>query len=398
MMDTDFAFIGTACDRGQNARKATVSQTPGWKIRRELSRVLGQFAASPAASLQFFFGTPYHDLILARRRRITSGTLSLGKRVAVYLMFPRNGLLPSHLTALGYLSENGYSPLVVSNAPLSATDRATLLKHCSQLIERANFGYDFGGYRDAVLWLAPRLASMDRLVLLNDSCWFPLPGARNWLVDADALQVDYAAATWTGAVDRPAPWNFEKVRWQIDKTRRNFHYGSYALRLSARVLADPDFLRFWRRFRLAQAKNRTVRRGEIGLTKWIIDKGYTHAATSELNDLDARLSAMTPDELDMLLGQLVIFDDREMEDIRSRIVVTGGTMGGQARWRVEQLILAVTARRGAAYALADFLARDMKFPFLKKSPAAPGTASAQAFRELVSEMEGRLRDEILSEI
>lgn len=372
-----------------------MSPTPFWKIWRELSRAFGQLMASPLAGLQYLFATPYHDLILSRRRRITPGRMALGARVAVYLIFPRRGLLPSHLAALRYLAENGYAALVVSNAPLTGADRATLTGHAALLIERVNFGYDFGGYREAMLWLAPRLTGLQRLVLLNDSSWFPLPGARNWLAEAEALGVDYSAATWSGAVDRPPPWEYETITWQIDKGRRNFHYASYALGFSARLLADPGFLAFWRGFRLAQAKNRTVRRGEIGLTKWVLGKGYSHGATVELADLGVRVAALSRPDLDRLFERLVILDDPEMEAIRTRIRAAGGDA---PRAQLEKLILAVTARRGAVYALADLLVRDYGFAFLKKSPAAQGKPSAPMIRQLLADLDGPLRDDILGEI
>lgn len=371
--------------------------TPLWKLKRELRRALGQIAAAPAALLMFLAARPYYDFVLARQKRTVAGTVPFGPKIAVYLIFPKIGLLASHMRAIAYLRSHDYAPVIVSNHPLDPADRDKLIPHASVIIERPNFGYDFGGYRDGVLALADRLPGLDRLVLMNDSCWFPLPGCSDWLADAEALGVDLGAATWTGAVDRPAPWEFEKIEWKVDKGRRNFHYASYALSLSASILRDPEFLTFWQHFRLTQQKNRTVRRGEIGLTAWVLGRGYSHGATHELADLAKRLEALPRDGLIALLRDLIVLDDPEMEEIHARLLRQAET-GEVERRRIEQVILAVAARRGVAYALADMLVRELKFPFLKKSPVRQAGAAARTLAVLANDMRGPIGVEIAEEI
>lgn len=105
--------------------------------------------------------------------------------------------------------EKGYAPFVVSNLPLPEVERGRLLPSVWRYIERSNFGYDFGGFRDAVLELASDLPRMERLFFLNDSTWSPLPGGQDWLDAVESLGVDFAgAATNYGtplrrAVNRP---------------------------------------------------------------------------------------------------------------------------------------------------------------------------------------------------
>lgn len=342
------------------------------------------------------FATPWQDHVLSRKRRLTTGALAAGPKLAIYLIFPRSGLLASHRQAIRHLSANGYTPLVVSNSPLGDADRDSLVSEVAAIIERANFGYDFGGYRDAVLWFGPRLGTLERLAILNDSSWFPLPTGRNWLAEAEALGTDFGAATSSGAVDRPPPWEYEEIRWTVDKARRNFHYASYALSFSGRILADPAFLDFWRRLKLVQAKNRTVRRGEIGLTRWVIEHGYSHGATDELADLDRRLAARPDAGIDALLRDIIIFDDPEMEPLRHDLMAL--PPGPDRRARIEKFIMAVTARRGAAYALADFLVREDGFPFLKKSPAARDSAARSNLVAMLRTLDGPFGRDILAEI
>lgn len=368
-----------------------------WKFQREVSRAARHLLRGPAYLLQYFVATPIYDRFAAKKQRVAVGGLPPRDRVAVYLIFPKDGVLRSHLRSIEYLVANGYMPLIVSNLPLTSGDREKLLAVCWKLIERPNVGYDFGGYRDAILSLEPQITRLGRLVLLNDSTWFPVPGAMNWLAEAEALDVDYAAAAWSGAVRRPNPAAFEQIEWKVTKTLRNFHYASFALSISPRILRDPQFMKFWQGFRLTEDKNRTVRRGEIGLTAWVIRHGYSHAATTEMDDLATTLENMSDSALRILLGRTIILNDPEISAIKKRIQ-TADANGTAARRQIEKLILMIAARRGVSYAMADYLVRHRGFMFLKKSPAALTDGTAEVLCELGHSLKGPFEAEILSEI
>ena len=70
--------------------------------------------------------------------------------------------------------KNNFTPLIVSNSPLSNKDKNLILEYSWVLIERKNFGYDFGGYRDGVLFISEKIIDLDKLILINDSTWFPI--------------------------------------------------------------------------------------------------------------------------------------------------------------------------------------------------------------------------------
>ena len=98
--------------------------------------------------------------LLRRQVRITEGALAATRRCAVYVVYPRLGLQDSHLTSLAYLARKGCAPLVVSNLPLTPQERERLQPLCWRLVERPNYGYDFGAYREGVLpsWCRKRVA------------------------------------------------------------------------------------------------------------------------------------------------------------------------------------------------------------------------------------------------
>ena len=104
----------------------------------------------------------------------------------------------------------------------------------------------------------------------------------------------------------------------------------------------------------------------MGLTQWVMKHGYTHGATSEINDLDNELSRLSDAELDQAARELVIFKGTELAALKTRVL---GTEPNSIEGRAERigLILSAVARQGSAYALAVYILRRHHFPFLKKS-------------------------------
>lgn len=334
-----------------------------WKIGRELRRLGAQLGDLPGDLRSYFFATRDYDRRLRGQVRRWQGRQPSSARVAIYLIFPSVGLRPSHLLALDYLRRKGYAASVVSNCPLPPEQREEVLGHCHAYMERPNVGYDFGGYRDAVLDLLPELRSLDRLVFLNDSTWFPLPGARDWLDDVEALGVDFAGAASNYGAERPEIGRYRAIRWRYGTGHRNFHYASFALCLRAEVFRHPDFPRFWRRLPLTDRKRRTVRRGEIGFTQWALRHGFSNGCTLDISRLDAELAALSEARLRELARTLIIPEDTRLRALRDEVL-----RGPPTRDALIPLILTVVARQGPAYALAAYAIRDKGFPFLKKSP------------------------------
>lgn len=271
---------------------------PGWKIRRELARPFRQIAALPERIFSRLFGSLYYDILLSGRVRNFEGVLPAADKVAVYLIFPTTGLADSHVTAIRYLSSGGYAPLVVSNLPLSGADRQRLRDICWRWVERPNFGYDFGGYRDGVLTATSDVPDLKRLVLVNDSCWFPLPGSADCLAQAETMDRDFVGAASHYGHPRIGADQYLEIAWNYCTAHRHFHYASFALKISERVLRDGAFVRFWRRFLLSNTKRLTVTRGETGLTIFILSRGYSHGTTHDTTQLDHVLAGLASRELE----------------------------------------------------------------------------------------------------
>lgn len=337
------------------------------KLRREFDRVLRQIAAVPALAGEYFLATRRHDREMRPAQIRSAGGVPRTDKAAVYVLYPRHGVRPGHLDSLRYLVSRGYSPVTISNLPLAPADRDALAELSSLVVERANFGYDFGAYREGVLSLADDLPRLRRLVLVNDSCWFPLPGSRDWLTLAEDSGFDYAGAASNYAIDPPDVARFESLAWSQDRTGRSFHYCSFALSLSSALISDPDFLRFWRGFRLSDVKSRTVRRGEIGLTQWAIRRSHRHGSVFDVDHLDRDLARLDHETLRRHVGRIIIPEHTVLRDMVAAVLADDAA-GTVPRRTLEKLFLMAVARQGMAYTIPAYLHETAGYPFLKKSP------------------------------
>lgn len=365
-----------------------------WKIRREMKRVGYQLLNSPVEVAKFFILRRWYDLVTSRSITRTSGDLSLTDEVGIYLIFPRNGLQASHLTMLGEMARAGIAPVVVTNIPLTKADRESLKTLATRIIERPNIGYDFGGYRDGVLEVASVLPNLRYLWLLNDSVWL-IPQAISWFDQARSLETDFMAATSNFAMPRVDPHRFRDIVWNHSTNHKNFHYASYALGFGERILQSPAFLKYWRKLNISNDKTRTVRRGEIGLSQWVLRHGFSHGETYKVNQLDIELAKCDDDEVDRIARELVIPDDALLESVYTGVMAQDPrTIQGRAD-RIA-LILTAVSRRASAYTLPGYALR-RGFQFLKKSPLWLSPAGATTSLRLIDRIEGPVGDEIRAE-
>ncbi len=364
-----------------------VGYFPLWKLKRELIRLLWQTLAIPRALYDRFFVTLWYDISKRRKIREEQGEVQEQGKVAIYLIFPKMGLLESHRRALEYIRSAGYAPLIVSNLPLSETDRLELKKLAWRVIERPNIGYDFGGYRDGYLSLQPILHKLTRLVFLNDSSWFPIPQTSNWLLDAEALGVDFAGAATSYGILRVGREQYHSIQWEYNPSLSEFHYCSYAISIGPKLLQNSKFLRFWKNYKLTAKKNKVVRHGEIGMSRFAVDNKFTHGATYDIRTLPDSLASCSDDELNRYAHNLLYLGEWMMKEVLNKVLPDlNASKSAADRQDVINLLLATAARFGISYAMPEFLWEKHKFPFLKKSPVSLCKADSDIMLSLARKM------------
>lgn len=355
-----------------------------WKLQRELLRLGKQIREIPEDLINYFFATRRYDRTRLDQIRMFEGELPKSDRIAIFLIFPKTGLLQSHLQTIEYFRSKGYATLVVSNLPLSESDRNRLAENSWKIMERPNFGYDFGGYRDGILSLIEDLPHLERLVLINDSVWFPLPGSRDWLNDVEALDVDFAGAASHYGSPRFEVDDFRSTKWSYSTNHRDFHICSFAICLRPNVLRASSFRSFWINLRLANKKKPTVRRGEIGFTRWALKKSFSVGTTMSMKNLDHELATIEAPRLRELAEKLIMFELPKLFQLCQKLTQNPTT----PREDLEKLILLTISRQGSSYALAAYAIKEKKFPFLKKSPVRIDPRAKEITLRILEEIKG----------
>ena len=368
------------------------------KFFREIFRLIKQLVFLPKNIGNFLFGTFYYDIFLAKSKKQYSGSLSLKNRTVIFLIFPEAGITNSHLRTLKYFIKNNYSPIVISNLPLIESDRSEILKNCCSLIERKNFGYDFGGYRDAILHLSNNIKKFDNLLLINDSTWFPILQDNAFINFINNSNLDFIGAT--------SHYGFERLklpskRENLPKTinfnsdNRNFHYASYALSFSKKILNDSNFYKFWKTLRLSGAKNVIVRRGEIGLTQFIIrNKNYAHGSFIDSEKLEATLKEFSREGLLKICHEVIV----ENKSLRIFIEKFFTDLENSSKNEIISFLIIIVSRQIIVFSLLKFLIEELRFPFIKKMLLKLDKDSAEKTYNIIKSLDEEIFEEINSEI
>jgi hypothetical protein len=244
---------------------------PAWKLRREWARFKQQLAAipehftEPAARRRhdqaFAAGFPRHD-----------GAIQEQGKVAIFLVFQPDGISYSTLLTCDQLRNAGYTPFVVSNAPLSDDDKARLHPHVWRILERPNFGYDMGGYRDGIRQLIEWEISPERLLIVNDSIWFPTLEQDGLIAALEAVDADLS-----GTILR-------------ERGQERF-LESYLFHIPRHLFESAEFRTFWDEFQITSNKYKVIRRGERGFSAAMRAAGKTVRGLFPVPDFLEKLAA-----------------------------------------------------------------------------------------------------------
>jgi hypothetical protein len=242
-----------------------------WKLRRELNRIREQIASVPAFLYEPLLQARY-DRTRDLQIRISDGNIALCEKVALFLVFQPHSLADSVEETCSYLLSCGYSILLVANGGLSENSRKRLSAYVWRFLDRPNFGYDFGGYRDGIIKLDDWNISPERLLILNDSIWLPLHDE-----SSPVLQAEEIGDAITGLL-----MHTRASREQLDGPEVDGMIESYFFSVPATILRQDGFRRFWRDLRLSNSKVRVIHRGERGFSKAM------HALAIPLSALSSR--------------------------------------------------------------------------------------------------------------
>ncbi|SOC18352.1 rhamnan synthesis F family protein [Rhodobacter maris] len=244
---------------------------PGWKIKREAHRLLDQIASIPRKILEMSDRKRY-DAERWEKISVTEGRGAPGDKFAIFLIYQPGPLPGSVLETCEYFCRHDYNIVLVSNGTLPDASRERLNACCRYILERPNFGYDFGGYRDGIHFLLGKAVSPSDLVILNDSIWFPMVAGSAVLPRIESLQSDIG-----GLLMSPRRiGKLRKVTRLLSRRKPPFEFlESYFIHLRRPIWESTAFRDYWQTYEQSSSKAVTVKKGELGFSQAMAAAGFS---------------------------------------------------------------------------------------------------------------------------
>lgn len=336
---------------------------PFWKLKRESQRIGLQIKGIAERWLDPI-AQKSHDRSFEIGFEMTAGALLLGDKVGMLLVFQPDSMQDSVIHTCKYLWENGYSPFIIANGGLNPADKERLLPFVALILERPNFGYDFGGYRDGIKSLWQQGMALSKLIILNDSIWLPLRSNCSFIAQLEAANADIS-----GSILRHRK---EDVCF----------LESYCYLIRKPVLDSDAFRSYWHNLRLTSNKFHVIRRGERGFSKAMQDAGFETKGLYSNNDLNVKLNAQS----NAFLFETLTYSchvDPQMDSKRKNLLNTFG----QLDWRkcVFEYIAEAQASAPFYCVFPHAMVNLLDYPILKKSQDMNAIFWRRAYRKAVQD-------------
>jgi hypothetical protein len=182
-----------------------------------------------------------------------------GTQIALYVHYSViNQISDMVLCQIDSLRRSGFSVVFISMSKnLSDGDWQAVRTRCTLVVQRDNFGYDFGAWRDLLPEIRRRWSIPDELMLVNDSVLGPIHPL--------APVIDTMRKGGQGLFGL------------TESLQGGPHLQSYMLLARGRSTVE-DLMRFFQKLHVTHSKLLLIRRGEIKLSRWMRRRGHRVAA------------------------------------------------------------------------------------------------------------------------
>jgi hypothetical protein len=311
-------------------------------------------SASPGAIAANFGLSSFFIKTLVRAAH-QGGAPLRGRGFAVFVTFTEMPYVAEYVYRhLDFLNANGFNVIVVSNSKkINDQSLRELRLRSIAVLERPNIGYDFGAYRDGVLWTLQHFGAVDRLLLINDSVFGP--------VDLDSDLFDKAFAIDADIVGL------------LDSMEKRYHFQSFWLMFNRAVVASKKFEQYWINTPYFQDKNTVVDKLETRILNYFLQADFTSEAVFQVDTVTQRAVQNFMREIDQLSrasGERELVDSApkpETPTDRLRLVQRGTPL--RARLDYLRQIVGIL-NHGVAMNPSVFMWRtllqDFNFPYIKR--------------------------------
>jgi len=321
-----------------------------WKLKRETKRVAAQLSAIPLLIYEPFAQKLY-DRNFEKNIKLYQGIRNLGKQVAVFLIYQPRGLADSIYLTVDHLVASGFEVVIVSNCPLASADLEKLYLRTALVVERPNFGYDFGGYRDAVWLLRRQGVSVSQMLFLNDSVWFPVFEKSSMLTEMANSRADYVGTQAFGRVSSDG--------------RFDGFFGSYCFLIKQPLLQRSSFVEYWEKYRMSSSKEIVLRRGERSFSKKMLgDSAHSNAWYSHERFANV-IEGLDPRETAEAVADLIVWD-KELNAKKSQLL-SAAKQDGEWLNEGKRLIINLAQTKNFIGSSPLVSINKLRFPMIKKN-------------------------------
>lgn len=196
------------------------------------------------------------NYIYALRINKLSGELrnkDANPQLVIFIVFEINKLPNLTLEALKSFKDNGLRLLVVNNGnPIH--EEQLLMAGADLVMTRNNTGKDFGGYKDATLYLKNNnLLDWKKIIYANDSVIYPKRIINQLISELVDEKYDFIAHSAVKEI--------------------HYHFQSFLFSCGNSLINNSDFIKFWESYLPIDRRRYMIKKGEVGLSKKIFKTG-----------------------------------------------------------------------------------------------------------------------------
>ena len=241
---------------------------------------------------------------------------------------------------------------------------AKLQQKSFQILERPNYGYDFGGYRDGVLHILEQGVDLHNLFVMNDSVWLPVHRDSDPVFEALNSSDDLYGISY-----------FEHLR----KPHLS-HVQSYFFRFGPKILSDDFFIQVWRELPLSNIRNTVIRKCEMCVTEAFRSRGFSVGTWSDMREVNKMIGTLSDQELNEMVDYLSNITLRHKEILKS--VRELRDKGKDWRSELERLIEDNSLIIPFLIHWPGFTFKVMNIPVLKKDRSEPYRLQRSALKSM----------------
>ena len=337
-----------------------------WKWRREIEVLTERLVYYPYHLSAPFLQQLYDHFWFSRLQYSTATGCNNANVMAIVLSYSVHGISPSVFRTIRRLKKDSFHVLVVCNGGAKQIEIDKLKVLEASYLLRPNWGYDFGGYRDALRLLDDLQIKPDELILMNDSIEYPVLSGDELIHSMRASGCDFVGAVHAKPHGAKAPVEAGVIF-------------SFLLWASARTVKSDAWRNFWRSYVMTGSKYATVRRGERALTRAMVAGRLDCKGIYTRDEFMDKAKSLDAGELRIAIENGVFVDDEPFLNKAAELLDTESE-----DWPALALdfIAMVVAKRNFLYSFPYITYRHLKVPFLKRGSSATQLAAYKTFYRL----------------